>query len=162
MTEGKVLTYVSEAAAEGLEILKVMKDLLSNEERRHPYSITDIQLLEDKGKIDFNFHWIKLFLKFRLHGDYRTHGGGEGESIQFIYPLIWGRYDISQNGIEIETPIVEESKIQGSPGEISPELVYNGSHCPFEQIDRCLRVFDQIIFKCLPESVVKIDNLELT
>ena len=159
MTGGKVLTNISEAIIEGLEILTKMEDLLKE---RHPYPITTIKLLKDKGKINFNFYWVKLFLKFRLNGEYRTHGGEEKESIQFEYPLIWGRYDILQNGIETGKQVVKDSKIQLSPGGLDSDLVYGKFIYPLKQTDNCLLIIDQIIYKCLPESMVKIENLELT
>ena len=159
MTEGQVLTNISEAIIEGLKSLSKMKDLLSNEKERHPYPITNIDFRKEEGKINFNFHWVKLFLKFQLHGKDFMQGRGEGERIQFKYPLIWGRYGL-QNGIETEEPIVADSKIQKSPGGIGSELVYKGSCCPLEKIDRCLRVFDQIIFKCLPDHMKQIKDIE--
>lgn len=161
MTEGQVLTNISEAIKEGLTILTKMKDLLSNEKERHPYPITNIELLKNKGKINFNFYWVKLFLKFQLHGKYgEDQVFGNEEFIRFKYPLIWGRY-ILQKGIETEKPIVKDSKIQGSPGGIDLDLVYKDSREPLEQIKRCLPIIDQIILQCLPESMVKIENLDL-
>ena len=157
MTEGQVLTNISEAIIEGLKNLSKMKDLLSNENARKPYPITDVELLENEGKINFNFYWVKLFLKFQLHGRYIS--SIQKEVILFEYPLIWGRYDL-QNGIEKEVSIVEDSRIGKSPGEIGSELVYKGSCCPLEKIDRCLRVFDQIIFKCLPDHMKQIKDIE--
>ncbi len=160
MTAGQVLSYVSEAVKEGSEILKKMEGCLSKKNRIDPYPITDIHLSEDKEKIDFNFHWVKLFLKFKLNGKYSTQVGG-GENLLFECPLIWGIYDKS-TGVKIEKPIVEDSKIQMAPGEIGYDLVYNGSHQPLEKPDYCLLIINQIIYKCLSEFLVKIENIKWT
>ncbi len=161
MTGREVLTNISEAIKEGVTILTKMKDLLSNEKERHSYPITIIQPPKDEGRIDFNFYWVKLFLKFQLRGKYgKSHVYGNEEFIRFGYPLIWGRY-ILRNGIETEKPIVKESRIRESPGGIGLELVYGELFYSLDEIKKCLLIIDQIIYKCLPESMVKIENLDL-
>lgn len=157
MTKGQALANISEAIIEGSKILTKIKDLLTNE-----YPVTDMEPLENGGKINFNFYWAKLFLKFQLSGDYRTHVGGGGESILFEYPLIWGRYDYDlEKGIEIEKQIVKDSKIRESPG-IGSDLVYGEEFYSLERIDKCLLIINQIIYKCLPDDMKQIENIEWT
>lgn len=161
MKEGQILTKISEAIIKGLEILNKMEILLKNEKGGRPYPIKDIEPLKNEGKINFNFHCVKLFLKFRLESITTGHSGmpGNDENIRFKYPLIWGRYTILKNGIEIETPIVTKYKILDSQ-ESDLLLEVNRCQILLKESDGWPSVFDKIISECLPETMINMKNIK--
>jgi len=161
LTYGERLNSLSDAMNEGISILEKIEEVLKEINQCERYPLTQIGIQKEKGVLHFNFHWVKLFVKFSLIG--RPFQDNRKGGIIYTYQLTWGRYEL-KNGYEIEKPMFNDCEVKYSSLGLMLSLSSRESARldgdTKDKRDRgfLYRIIDQIILKCLPETVTKIEK----
>jgi len=155
LSEKFSIKAISRALEKGIEKLEKVKHILDKIKESGRYNISNIVLSGQKGRIDFNFYWFKLYVRFELIAR-EASNTGRPNHYYFEYKLIWGRYEKDENGMEKEFDIINDNFISNSSRGLL--FIWGNYHPELEDIDDCVVVIDRIILECLPDALVHMDK----